>query len=210
MAVRNLTESKQLVCLLNGMGHSSSYDELQAVDTSLAKEVLAKVESYGTVIPSNISLGSFVQFAADNNYLKEETIDDKNTTHATTMVVYQPRRAFGPQPPPSIAGNYSERRRSLKRGRSVYELQECSAYGRRLKVAQYTDTVDKEWLKGESGVPSEATNTDDTCTLLRIKPASLLKTGIEAQKDQPVPAGVDSTRSGILNFLVRKKLDSVL
>ena len=105
---------------------------------------MAKVETYGTGIPSNISLGSFVQFAGDNNYLKEETIDDKNTTHATTMVVYQPRRAFGPQPPPTIAGNHSERRRSLKRGGSVYELQECSAYGRRPKATQYTGTADKE------------------------------------------------------------------
>ena len=75
MAVRHLTGSKLLVCLLNRMGHSSSYDELQAFDTSQATEVLAKVETYGTVIPSNISLGSFVQFAADNNDLKEETND---------------------------------------------------------------------------------------------------------------------------------------
>ena len=119
MAVRHLTGSKQLVGLLNRMGHSSSYNELQAVDTSLAAEVLAKVETYGTVIPSNISPGSFVQFAADNNDLKEETIDGKNTTHATTMVVYQ-RKVFGPEPPPTIAGNHSERRRSLKRGGSVY------------------------------------------------------------------------------------------
>ena len=89
MAVRHLTGSKQLVVLLNRMGHSSSYDELQAVDTSLATEVLAKVETYGTVIPSNFSSGSFVQLAADNNDLNEETIDGKNTTHATTMVVYQ-------------------------------------------------------------------------------------------------------------------------
>ena len=102
------------------------------------------------------------------------------------MVVYQPRRVFGPEPPPTIAGNHSERRRSLKRGGSVYELQECSAYGRRPKVSQYTGTVDKEWLKGECGVLSEATKTDDTWTLLRMNPASLLKTGVEAQEEQPV------------------------
>ena len=71
------------------MGHSSSYDEVRAVDTSLAKEVLAKAETTGTVIPSNISSGSSIQLAADNNDLNEETIDGKNTTHATTMVVFQ-------------------------------------------------------------------------------------------------------------------------
>ena len=54
MAVRHLTGCKKLVVLLNRMGHSSSYEELQAVDTRLATEVLAKVETYGTVIPSNI------------------------------------------------------------------------------------------------------------------------------------------------------------
>ena len=67
-------------------------------------------------------------------------------------------------------------------------MQECSAYGRRPKVTQYTGTVDKEWLKGEGGVLSEATNTDNTWTLLCMKPASLLKTGIEAQEEQPVPS----------------------
>lgn len=34
---------------------------------------------------------SFVQLAANNNDLNEETIDGKNTTHATTIVVYQKR-----------------------------------------------------------------------------------------------------------------------
>ena len=33
----------------------------------------------------------------------------------------------------------------------------------------------------------EATNTDDTWTLLRMKPAGLLKKGIEAQEEQAVP-----------------------
>ena len=119
MAVRHVTGSKQLVVLLNRMGHSSSYDELQAVDTSLATEVLAKVETHGTVIPSNISSGSFVQFAADNNDLNEETIDGKNTTHdATTMVVYQ-KKVFGSELPPTTARDHSHRRRSLRRSGSV-------------------------------------------------------------------------------------------
>ena len=52
MAVRHLTGRKQLVVLLNRMGHSSSYEELLAVDTSLSTEVLTKVETYGTVITS--------------------------------------------------------------------------------------------------------------------------------------------------------------
>jgi len=61
------------------------------VDTSLTKEILAKSQDCGTVIPCNISPGAFIQFAADNNDLNEEILDgkSKSTTHATTLVVYQ-------------------------------------------------------------------------------------------------------------------------
>jgi len=184
------------------MGHSSSYEELLAVDRSLATEVLTKAETYGTVIPSNISPGSFVQLAADNNDLNEETIDGKNTTHATTMVVYQ-RKVFGPELPPTAAGDHSQRRCSLKRSGSVYELQECSAHRRRPSVTQYTGAVDKEWLNGEGSVFSEGINTDDMWALLLMKPASIMKTGIAVQDVQPVPSW------GRLNPVLYPNLPSV-
>ena len=98
---------------------------MRAVDTSAALEVLAKAEEIGTVIPSNISPGTFVQIVADNNDLNEETMDGKNTTHATTMVVYQ-RKVFGPDPPPVHHADHSIKRRSLQSPSSVYEIQECS------------------------------------------------------------------------------------
>ncbi len=188
MTVCHLTGSKQLVTLSNTMGHSSSYDEVQGVDTSFATEVLAKMEAHGTVIPSNISLGPFVQLAADNKGLNDENVDRKNTTHATTMVVYQ-RKVFGPEPPPTAPiGNHSKRKRSLKRGGGVYELQECSAHGRRRKVNQYTGAVDYQWLKDDSAGLSEALNMDVTWALLRMKPASLMETGISQQNVQQVPS----------------------
>ena len=137
-----------------------------------------------------------MQLADDNNDLNEETIDGKNTTHATTMVVYQ-RKVFGPELPPTIAGDHSQRRRSLKRSGSVYELQECSAHGRQPAVTQYTGAVtqytgavDKGWLKGEASIPSEALHTDDTWVLLHMKPASIMETGIAVQDVQPVPSSI--------------------
>ena len=105
----------------------------------------------------------------------------------TTMVVYH-RKVFGPELPPTTAGDHSQRRRSLKRSGSVYELQECSAHGKRPSVTQYTGVVDKKWLKDEGGVLSEAINTDDTWALLRMKPASIMETGLAAQELQPVPS----------------------
>ena len=144
VCVYHLTSSKQLVTLLNRMGHCSSYDDIRAVNTSIALEVLAKSEEYGTVIPSNIFAGPFILLAADNNDFNEETIDGKNTTHATTMVIYQ-RKVFGPAPPPATpVADHSNRRQSLKASSSVYELQECSAHYRRPSITAYVNKVGRQ------------------------------------------------------------------
>lgn len=168
MTVHHLTVSKQLVTILNRMGHCSSYDELKAVDTSLAMEVMAKAEEYGTVVPSNISPGAFVQLAADNNDLNEETLDGKNTTHATTMVVFQ-RKVYGPEPPPTAIADHTNRRRSLPESGSVYEVLECSAHGRRPAVTQYVHQVKNEWFSSQSEILSNALKDDEIWLLLRMK-----------------------------------------
>ena len=100
MCVHHLTSSKRLIELLNRMRHCVPYDEMRAVNTSIAEEVLAKVEEFGTAIPTNIKPGAFVQIAANNNDLNEEAMDGKNTTHATTMVIYH-NKTFGPDPAPT-------------------------------------------------------------------------------------------------------------
>ena len=40
-------------------------------------------------IPTNLNRNSFFQFAADNIDILEETLDGKDTFHATQMVVFQ-------------------------------------------------------------------------------------------------------------------------
>lgn len=88
MSVKHLTGSKQLITLLNRMGHCSSYEEIEQVETSLANESLARADVSGVIIPTNISPGAFIQMAADNNDINEESIDGKNTTHATTLAIW--------------------------------------------------------------------------------------------------------------------------
>ena len=63
MAVRHLTGSKQIIKILNRMGHCASYDTVEMIDTALAREILAKTEEEGVAIPSNIAPGGFIQFA---------------------------------------------------------------------------------------------------------------------------------------------------
>ena len=93
MTVRHLTGSKQLVTILNRMGHCASHDSMEVIDTALARDILVKTDIDG-VVPTNITSDSFVQFSADNVVINEDTLNCKQTTHATTLVVYQ-RGQFG-------------------------------------------------------------------------------------------------------------------
>ena len=94
------------------MGHCSCCSEIESVETALARECLAKSERQGTVIPSNITSGTFIQFAADNNDINEETLDEKNTTHATTLVFYQ-QKPFGPMSPKEVLTKSTAHQNSL-------------------------------------------------------------------------------------------------
>ncbi|CAH3013925.1 unnamed protein product [Porites evermanni] len=60
------------------------------------------------VIPLNIIPDPFVQLVADNNDFNEETLDGKQTTHATMLVVYQ-RQPFGPKLPLKIHTDHTPR-----------------------------------------------------------------------------------------------------
>ena len=86
VTLHHITGSKEVVTLLNRMGHCSSYEEVEIVNTAWAREIRARSEETGVVVPSNSSLGVFIQFAGNNNDLNEETLDCKRTTHATTLV----------------------------------------------------------------------------------------------------------------------------
>ena len=168
----HLTSSRSLVTLLNKMGYCCSYDEMRATDTSIEAEVLAKVQEYGTVVPTNIAPGPFLHLATDNTDINEETLDGKNTTHATFMVVFQ-RRPYGPESPPIQMANHSDRRRSLQAGRRIYELQESSAIGRRPQVSFCNGQVQEEWFKGENELFQSASRADEVWKVMRLHPTSL-------------------------------------
>ena len=130
MSIHHLTGSKQLVTMLNRMGHCVSYDDVEVMDTSLAKEVLARSELTGVVVPPNITPGGFVQVAGDNNDINEETLDGKSTTHATSRVLFQ-RGLFGPAPRRMVLADHSKRKRSLESTGRCHSMIEFSAHGKR-------------------------------------------------------------------------------
>ena len=77
-------------------GQCSSYDDVEAMDTSITNATIAKSDIFGVVLPSNISTGVFVQVAGDKNDKNEDTLlGGMRTTQATTLILFQ-RGQFDP------------------------------------------------------------------------------------------------------------------
>ena len=78
--------------MLSRMRQCSSYDDVEAMGTSIAKAIIAKSDIFGVVLPSNISTGVFVQVAGGNNDINEDTLlDGERTTQATTLILFSER-----------------------------------------------------------------------------------------------------------------------
>ena len=106
IAVRHTKRSKQLflwfsvriphggiITMLSRMGQCSSYDDVEAMDTSITNAIIARSDIFGVVLPSNISTGVFVQVAGDKN--EDTLLGGMRTTQATTLILFQ-RVQFGP------------------------------------------------------------------------------------------------------------------
>ena len=85
-----------IITMLSRMGQCSSYDDVEAMDTSITNAIIAKSDIFGVVLPSNISTGVFVQVAGDKNDKNKDTLlGCMRTTQATTLILFQ-RGQFGP------------------------------------------------------------------------------------------------------------------
>lgn len=105
LAIHQKTRSRKLVSLFNKAGHCATYKEVLRIDRTLAEMTLESLDySTGAVTPPNIvscddatklfegAIQPFVpvlHITADNIDLLTDTIDGKNTFHATQMVVFQ-------------------------------------------------------------------------------------------------------------------------
>ena len=154
VTIHHLTRSKEVVTLLNRMGHCCSYDDVEIVNTAWAREMEAWNQQTGVVIPSNITPGPFAQFAADNNDFNEETLDGKQTTHATTLVVYQ-RQPFGAKPPPKIHADHTSRRRSLEQPMQCQLMHECSVRGKRPAVMSFVGRTEESFVSSEDSTAAD-------------------------------------------------------
>ena len=145
MTLRHLTGSKQIIQMLNRMGHCCSYDDIEVMDTCLAHEIITKSEVFGVLVPNNIVPGQFVQAAADNNDINEETLDGKSTTHATTLVLYQ-QGQFGPLPQATTYADHSKRKKSLDKTDIQHTILEYNTYGKRPAAKSFVGKITDNWF----------------------------------------------------------------
>ena len=189
-AIRHMTGSKELITMFNRWGHTLSYDEVERLETSIAQSQLEKAMEDGTaVVPSNISGGTFVQAAADNIDLNEETLNGKQTTHATSLVLYQRQHIL------PLAGTFGQTRMcNQSRRRSIGP------------VALPTNTRDyinsrprpnPESLRGNISTQcfskvcqdvSHARSLDAAWMLCRLCPKKLFRITLDPKCNQTVPS----------------------
>ena len=163
--------------MLNRHGSVASYDEVERIDSSSAKDQIEHAEESGVIIPSNIHPGGeLVQAAADNLDFNEETLDGKQTTHATSLVLYQRQPLevmlygqYGPRPKPQE----KQRKKSTKRIAPVYNILHYAAGGRKPKP-QTSGQIQNEWFTSPSpALIDESYKLDMAWVLTRLAPQKL-------------------------------------
>lgn len=80
---------------MHNLGHAASYKHLLSSNQLLLKKKILQQSSGSVLNPSNIitDCSLFLSGAFDNNDFLEETQSGNNTTHVTSMVLYQEKSA---------------------------------------------------------------------------------------------------------------------
>ena len=162
-----MTGSKLLVTMLNRFGHCCSFDDIKVVDTSLALDIIASSENLGAVVQPYISPGEFVHVAGDNNGINEETLDGKQTTYATTLILYQ-RKQQVPKLKPAVCPAHSEKPRSLNIADANPPMLAFGACGKRPAVTFYKDKKEEDWFQSSSSLCTTAHVCVPTSCLVKI------------------------------------------
>ena len=93
--LHQVPRSKDLIRLFHKAGRVLSYEQILQLDTVIAEATLKSMNiETGTVIPPNLVPNKFVHYSADNIDILDETLDGKNTFHATQVAAWQ----RGPEP----------------------------------------------------------------------------------------------------------------
>ena len=140
--LHQVTRSKKLVHLFHEAGHCLSYEQVLKVDTALAESTLESMDQEtGAVIPPNIVPGKFAHYTADNIDILDETLNGKNTFHATQMAVWQ----RGTEPDVQLSTLVPSSRTSLDVPDVMTELLPAKTNAGK-SIPVYSVPVEKSWF----------------------------------------------------------------
>lgn len=87
-AVKSLTGNVELIQILNRLGQSVSYSQVEEIDTALCLQKQAASED-AIPLPQNIKPGLFTTLAWDNIDRLNETISGEGTSHRVNGIAVQ-------------------------------------------------------------------------------------------------------------------------
>ena len=85
--VHDLTRSKQLISILNRIGLGISYDELERIDSALARRTIER--DHRVPIPPSIKGNDVIHGTMDNFDHKENSKSGMGGSHDTILVLYE-------------------------------------------------------------------------------------------------------------------------
>ena len=89
MAVRSLTQSKELVTSLNHHGICVSYNTVKQIDVDLAEQIVTTAGDNGVSLPPVYETTSLLNGATDNFDSNESTLVGIGSTHDTILALFQ-------------------------------------------------------------------------------------------------------------------------
>ena len=162
--------------MLSRMGQCSSYDDVEAMDTSIANAIIAKSDIFGVVLPSNISTGVFVQVAGDKNDKNDDTLlGGMRTSQATTLTLFS-ERSVRSSSKLQVQADQTKRKHSIESMFMCQYIRQCSAYGKHPAVRVLV-SPDGHVTSGSNVtnacIHSEACMMNLTWALVRMPPLKL-------------------------------------
>ena len=135
LGLGTLTGSKLILRILNRLGHSLSYDEVKALETEFAFS--AETNDQDALDGVDLNLNRGTGLAWDNYDVNMDTIDGKDTLHATVGNCYQNMQdatnTNEPDDVPTVTGIQSGRKRRQFDGKE----REIDPYYKQLQKARF-------------------------------------------------------------------------
>ena len=184
-----MTQSKEVIRLLNQNGQGVSYDEVQAIDTTWA---LQQINENHIVLPSNMNRGTFTHAAADNWNRATDAVTGEHLD-IVNLVLFQSKnrtleRGFDDQENyvrPSLS---KDRKRSLTSERLTTQILNCpNLKGNNVGPVHLKNRLSLEWYFQEPQSHTVMRAIDRALIFLRIGPEKIFEIQVTDEIPEDAP-----------------------